>query len=97
MVEGRSGGETPAPTPNPKSRGDAKALRGTRMDPSFQCPDHWLDWACEVFKIDRQRAMREFVEFRDYWTDIPGKSGLKIQWFPTFKNRLRELRKRGSL
>jgi hypothetical protein len=79
------------------TRAEAKNLRGTRMTRDFTPPDRWLDWACTVFKIDRQRAMREFIEFRDYWADIPGNRGLKIEWEPTFRNRLRTRRENGKL
>jgi hypothetical protein len=71
------------------------ASKGTRLEPDGKCPDEWRDWAVEAYGITPQRAVLLFIEFRDYWSDIPGAKGLKLRWFGTFKNRLRSLHERG--
>ena len=75
----------------------AKVLRGTRMALDAKPPEEWMQWAAKAYGIEPQRAVRLFIEFRDYWSDIPGEKGLKLRWFGTFKNRLRDLNARGKL
>lgn len=91
------------PPPSDSPRGDPPAartkiaLRGTRLDPNAPMPDEWREWAVAAFGITPQHATRQYHEFRDYWIDVPGAKGLKLRWFPTFKNRLRKLREEGRL
>lgn len=70
---------------------------GKRMPPDMRPPDEWLDWGAKVYGVDRARIGAAFVRFRDYWADVPGERGLRVDWFPTFKNRLHDLREKGKL
>jgi hypothetical protein len=65
------------------------------MGESAACPDEWREWAVRAYSLTPQRAVQLFIEFRDYWADIPGDRGLKVRWFGTFKNRLRALAEKG--
>lgn len=82
--------------PSLQANGSKKPeTKGTRMAVDALCPDEWRDYAVEVYRLPAVKAVRLFLEFRDYWADIPGQRGLKIRWFGTFKNRLRDLHEKG--
>jgi uncharacterized protein YdaU (DUF1376 family) len=57
-------------------------------------PAEWCDWACSKLGWDLERCQRVFEEFHDYWVAVPGAKGRKLKWFPTWKNRCRELSQR---
>jgi hypothetical protein len=89
LVEGESEGKKRKP-PDP-------VLRGTRLEPDAPLPEPWRDWACEIAGITPQRAVQIWVEFRNYWSDRPGKDGLKLRWFQTWQNNIHKRIELGRL
>lgn len=79
---------SPSPTdaPKPQARPD---LRGSRMEPESPLPDAWRSWTIECYpKVTPHAVMAMYVEFRNYWSDVPGKQGLKVRWFQTWQNNV---------
>lgn len=78
-----------------KERGSV-AARGTRLIPGQSITE--ADWA---FAIDAgmtaPAARHAWAEFVDYWVAIPGHRGVKLNWSATWRNRVRELIKRGNV
>lgn len=70
---------------------------GKRIAPDMPPPDEWLAWGARVYGVQPHKIAQAFVAFRDYWCDIPGERGYRVDWFPTFKNRLKDLREKGKL
>lgn len=70
--------------------------RGTRLPETFQPPEEWIAWATQL-GVTRGRALQHFAQFRDYWAAVPGKEGVKLSWFATWKNRCRSLADAGRL
>jgi uncharacterized protein YdaU (DUF1376 family) len=64
--------------------------RATRLSADWSCPDEWIDWAFTVHGVDRQRAVRISLSFRDYWTAKPGKDAAKLDWAATWRNWIRK-------
>lgn len=63
-----------------------KERKGSR----FTLTELQKDW--EVFcKSDRPDLMPSqiFKEFRDYWISVPGQRGVKLDWFATWRNWVR--------
>ncbi len=51
-------------------------------------PEDWKDFAFEKRPdLDSQEL---FDEFKDYWIGVPGQRGRKIDWFATWRNRVRD-------
>lgn len=96
----------PSPTPPAAGEGDGERPAaqkringhgGKRMPPNLTPPAKWIAWAVDVQGCDRVKATKAFIDFRDYWADQPGDRGLRVSWFPTWKGRVRDLKKRGEL
>ncbi len=67
-----------------------EAPRGSRLDSDWVAPDEYLDF-CRSARPDLDPvAMQD--KFRDYWTAIPGKNGLKLNWSGTWRNFVRSER-----
>jgi hypothetical protein len=57
-------------------------------------PDDWRAFCkAERPELDPDRI---FVEFRDYWIARPGKDGRKLDWFATWRNRVRNVKAPGK-
>jgi hypothetical protein len=67
-----------------------EATRASRIDENMVLPDEWRDWAVQVFKLNPHQVGRLFVRWRDYWSGVPGKDGLRTNWFGVWKNRCRK-------
>lgn len=39
-----------------------------------------------------QEARSIADEFKDYWISVPGLRGVKLDWFATWRNKIRKLR-----
>lgn len=71
------------PSMNQKTiRGDK---RGKRLDVEV-LPDEWRDWAIGQ---GHMRPLGEWDQFRDYWISKPGQGGVKLDWFATWRNWVR--------
>jgi hypothetical protein len=68
--------------------------KGTRMSVDHLLPIKWKKWcAAEHPTIDVEK---EFLGFRDYWLGVPGQRGVKLDWFATFRNRVRSAAERNK-
>lgn len=64
--------------------------RGTRLNPDSAFTQEWIDF-CKANRPDLDPA-QVFAKFSDYWTAKPGKQGIKLDWFATWRNWVREER-----
>lgn len=72
-----------------KSREPRTDLRGTRLDPGATIPDEWKTWTIACYPtMSPQEVVSTWVEFRNYWSDVPGAKGLKLRWFQTWQNNV---------
>lgn len=101
MPGGNAPTPTPTPTPTkerkttgvvfPKNPPVEKSPRGSRLDPSFELPGDWKDWAVRFmgeFNMtpDDGEVEREFARFRDYWVSKSGADATKLDWLATWRN-----------
>lgn len=63
------------------------AKRGTRLTPDWIPPKDWFDF-CEQERPDLDSA-EVYNKFHDHWTAKPGKDGVKLDWFATWRNWVR--------
>jgi len=64
-----------------------KQNRGSRLHPEFGMPDAWGEF-CEQERPDLV-PRKVFEGFRDYWIAKPGQQGVKLDWFATWRNWVR--------
>lgn len=64
-----------------------KPPKASRIPPDFK-PD--IEFALSL-GIPRHRALREVDAFRDFWSGVPGKDGIKSDWPATWRNRCRKV------
>lgn len=50
-------------------------------------PEEWFQF-CRKERPDLN-PQEVFIEFRDYWISVPASRGLKLDWFATWRNRVR--------
>lgn len=71
----------------------APPTRGSRFAIE-KLPDEWRAFCKqERPELDPDRI---FVEFRDYWASVPGQRGRKLDWFATWRNRVRDVKAPGK-
>lgn len=64
-------------------------VRGSRLSETAPLPDDWKLWAIRCYpKLTAQEVVRIWVEFRNYWSDVPGQRGLHVRWFQTWQNNV---------
>jgi hypothetical protein len=66
--------------------------RGTRLMPGAALSEEHRAVIAAEGIVDPEKLWAEFV---DYWSDIPGQRGTKINWTGTLRNRCRDVIKRG--
>ena len=64
-----------------------KQNRGSRLQPEFGMPDAWGEF-CEKERPDLV-PRKVFEGFRDYWIAKAGQQGVKLDWFATWRNWVR--------
>lgn len=69
-----------------------KVARGTRIPPDFQIDDIDRAFAASL-GIPPDVVEDETPQFVDYWSGVPGRHGLKLDWKSTWRNRMRDLKK----
>lgn len=75
----------------PKNGHHAKPVLGSRLPSDWRIPDEYRDWALAAYPdLDPQRVVRMSLEFRDYWTAVPGQRGRKTDWQATWRNNVRK-------
>lgn len=79
------------PIVEPQAARPKSKPRGSRLDPEWELPDDWRQWALTIFpganvdQIDDQAA-----RFRDYWVAKPGAQARKLDWEATWRNWCRQ-------
>lgn len=104
-ANGRLGGRKKNPTANPMGsqsqpivkatinqeletiNQDNKNKRGTRLAKEFLFPGEWLAF-CKQERPDLQ-PVQTFEKFKDYWISQAGQKGVKLDWFATWRNWVR--------
>jgi uncharacterized protein YdaU (DUF1376 family) len=64
-----------------------KQNRGSRLQADFCLTDDWKEFCrAERSDLDPQKV---FDGFKDYWIAKPGQTGVKLDWFATWRNWVR--------
>jgi uncharacterized protein YdaU (DUF1376 family) len=64
-----------------------KKQRGTRLPQDFVFPKEWAEF-CHEQRSDLN-IQKTFDSFKDYWVSKPGAGGVKLDWFATWRNWVR--------
>ena len=64
-----------------------RSQRGSRLATNWVLPDDWEYWANK--ERPDLNAKRVAEQFRDFWCAKPGKDGVKLDWFATWRNWVR--------
>lgn len=64
-----------------------KTSRGSRLPADWVPSESTVEW-CHEQGVDPVGVLPEFL---DHWAGVSGKSGVKLDWNGTFKNRVRDL------
>lgn len=89
VPESPARGAAPAPKPSITHPLPVQptTARGTRLTADWEMPCEWLNWASgERPDLDAEKTAEQF---RDHWAAKPGKDGLKLDWFATWRNWVR--------
>jgi uncharacterized protein YdaU (DUF1376 family) len=81
---------TPIATNNHKpltNNQEKKQQRGSRLSPDLSFPDEWFDFL--VKERPELNAQQTFAKFMDYWIAQAGQKGVKLDWFATWRNWVR--------
>jgi len=84
---------TPTLGGNPKILGQSKsrdARKGSRLLSGFIPPESWFEF-CREERPDLN-PYETYDRFHDYWTAKPGKDGVKLDWYATWRNWVRNER-----
>jgi len=64
-----------------------KPKKGTRLTDDWLLPKKFGEWALVQYPEWTPEFIRERgAKFRDHWSAVPGKAGLKTNWFGTWRN-----------
>jgi len=91
----------PSEVPNPPSLRSGspstrkRAERGTRLPEDWR-PDEELANEMRAELGDVLDLYAEHRKFMDYWTNLPGAKGVKLDWRKTWRNWMRSAAERGS-
>jgi hypothetical protein len=80
------------PHPHTPEKTNSRA-RGTRLDPDFELPIDWRNWAIADRGWSERDAAEEGRAFADYWHAKAGKDGIKLDWPATWRNWCRNSRR----
>jgi hypothetical protein len=64
-----------------------KNKRGSRLAQDFFFPKEWCDFLVE--QRPELNAQQTFEKFKDYWIAQAGQKGVKLDWFATWRNWVR--------
>jgi uncharacterized protein YdaU (DUF1376 family) len=64
-----------------------KNKRGSRLSPDFCLPVEWRDFCVQERK--ELHPTQTFDKFKDYWIAQAGQKGVKLDWFATWRNWVR--------
>lgn len=73
-----------------EAKKEKRGARGSRLPTDWSCPDDWIVWA----RQERQDIdpLKTAEKFADFWHGKPGSGGLKLDWYATWRNWVREER-----
>ena len=78
------------------TRTERRNLHGTRLERDAPLPGEWQAWAIACYPLlTPQRVMRMWIEFRNHWSEVPGKAGLKLTWRGTWENNVHRAMRNG--
>jgi len=66
---------------------DKENRRGLRLSQDFVFPKEWCDFLIE--QRPELNAQQTFDKFKDYWIAQAGQKGVKLDWFATWRNWVR--------
>ena len=66
---------------------DKENKRGSRLSQDFCLPKEWCDFLVE--QRPELNAQQTFEKFKDYWIAQAGQKGVKLDWFATWRNWVR--------
>ena len=73
-----------------KQKPPQPAARGTRFTRHPDgIPDDWGQWAITNSDFSEDRIISIYEEFADYWAAKTGKDATKLDWFATWRNKIR--------
>lgn len=61
--------------------------RGSRLSQDFCLPNEWNSWARN--ERPELNVLQTFDKFKDYWIAQAGQKGVKLDWFATWRNWVR--------
>jgi hypothetical protein len=64
-----------------------KKVLGKRLASDFSYPKEWEEFCIET--RPELHPTRTFDQFKDYWIAQPGQKGVKLDWFATWRNWVR--------
>lgn len=66
---------------------DKDNKRGSRLSQDFCLPNEWNSWARN--ERPELNVLQTFDKFKDYWIAQAGQKGVKLDWFATWRNWVR--------
>lgn len=70
-----------------------KRQRGSRLPTDWRLPKKYGEWARGETSLSDDWIRKEGDKFADYWRAQPGTKALKVDWFATWKNWVRNAKK----
>jgi hypothetical protein len=70
-----------------------KRQRGSRLPTEWRLPKKYGEWARNETSLGDDWIRKEGDKFSDYWRAQPGTKALKVDWFATWKNWVRNAKK----
>jgi uncharacterized protein YdaU (DUF1376 family) len=83
----------PEPDTKKEPKGSLQKKRGTRLPDNWFLPLDWGQWAVDE-GYTRDQIKDEADRFKDYWIGAPGQKGVKLDWFATWRNWIRNSKQR---
>jgi uncharacterized protein YdaU (DUF1376 family) len=73
-----------------KKNKKGNTARGTRLPDDWWPQDTDWQWAKDTFRLDDNQLRELTADFKDYWPTVPGARGRKLDWFRTWRCRVRD-------
>lgn len=71
-----------------EANASSKKNRGSRLPADWVLPRDWGEWALSQ-QIPEPAVRVESEKFRDYWHSVAGQKGVKLDWYATWRNWIR--------
>src|SRR5579859_653629 len=81
--------------PLKESKREGLRARGTRIQSGALLTEPYRQAAIELGAL-AEEIPGAWAEFVDYWIGVPGSRGTKLDWLATWRNRVRDVLKRGN-